>query len=107
MPISSRPIRATDPVIPEDLLVREKAPAPTGGELAGALYRTSWTGGMIDWATESYASMKGGGHQADPDYVYDMKKLPKKYHPIALDLSLIHISEPTRLGMLSRMPSSA
>ena len=23
------------------------------------------------------------------------------------DLSLIHISEPTRLGMLSRMPSSA
>ncbi len=86
MPISSRPIRATDPVIPEDLLVREKAPAPTGGELAGALYRTSWTGGMIDWATESYASMKGGGHQADPDYVYDMKKLPKKYHPIAPDI---------------------
>ena len=25
----------------------------------------------------------------------------------AMDLSLIHISEPTRLGMLSRMPSSA
>ena len=26
---------------------------------------------------------------------------------INIDLSLIHISEPTRLGMLSRMPSSA
>ena len=28
-------------------------------------------------------------------------------YPKLLDLSLIHISEPTRLGMLSRMPSSA
>ena len=29
------------------------------------------------------------------------------YNDTPLHLSLIHISEPTRLGMLSRMPSSA
>ena len=34
--------------------------------------------------------------------VAEVRKLLKE-----LDLSLIHISEPTRLGMLSRMPSSA
>ena len=29
------------------------------------------------------------------------------YGPLSLDLSLIHISEPTRLSLVSRMPSSA
>jgi hypothetical protein len=86
MPLSSRPIRPTDPVIPEDLILQEKTPDPTAGELAGALYRTSWTGGLIDWATDTYASMKGGGPKADPDFVFDMKTLPKKYHPIAEDI---------------------
>ena len=52
----------------------------------------------------------------DPDIVESVTMvLQKNNHDViqayggveGLELSLIHISEPTRLGMLSRMPSSA
>ena len=45
-----------------------------------------------------------GGARLEPDEQYRFAK----GEPVTLyGLSLIHISEPTRLGMLSRMPSSA
>lgn len=87
MPLSTRPLRATDGLGPEDLLVQEKAKDPTGGELAGALWRTSWTGGGIDWLGEAYASSKGAAYaDASPDYHYDLRKLDKKYYGIAEDI---------------------
>ena len=87
MPLFSRPIQATDPILPTDLILNQPVMPPTGGELAGALYRTSWTGGLVDWATTSYAQMKGAGPKADPNYVYDMKQLPKRYHEISDDVA--------------------
>ena len=44
---------------------------------------------------------------ATPELVERLGLDPAKEHTLAVILSLIHISEPTRLILLSRMPSSA
>ena len=63
-----------------------------------------------DWQLNaSQATVYGSPDK--PDRVY-LEGSPARFHVNRTDrteqgLSLIHISEPTRLGMLSRMPSSA
>ena len=50
------------------------------------------------------ATLLGG---ATPAVAYEAQRDSATSLRIILDLSLIHISEPTRLRQLSRMPSSA
>ena len=57
---------------------------------------------IMDSNTYGLSSNSAEGYVTPVDYATQMS-----YSGIYLHLSLIHISEPTRLSLVSRMPSSA
>mgnify|MGYP001818750217 CR=1 FL=1 len=71
---------------------------------------TVWPPGRVVLASgnagklaEIRALLAGSGLELVPQSDFDVPEVEET----GTTLSLIHISEPTRLGMLSRMPSSA
>ena len=56
----------------------------------------------------SYDELLGGGEETNDIQQVSLEHLHSfENHPFQVNLSLIHISEPTRPGTVSRMPSSA
>ena len=76
------------------------------------LYKTSrdlhgWVGDTGMYVRSAMKAMSIFGAPPERYWPYDPSKLDAEPGPFAYALSLIHISEPTRLKTRSRMPSSA
>ena len=79
---------------PGSIMVQVAAPAHVG-DLDDCRERTKWFPAMV------------ANHVVDLVNKYPREELPESLTDYIVDLSLIHISEPTRLLRRSRMPSSA
>lgn len=83
MGVSFRPRRITDPLTAEDQLIYDKPEKPTTAERRKAIWNTSFTGGLLDWAADTVLP----DPPEDPDYNPDPKTLEPRYRPIWDDIA--------------------